>query len=275
MLGLLLPCIHQQHVLATVGRVCIAICCVWKDVSCIESADLLIPGYGPPCPVQVVERWLLNPYPNMTGILTVKESILLCQRLGTLDKMGVFEGPLRAKWEAAFVSFIGRLCKGEGVSPVSQPVGRLTGWGVWLLSLPLLLHYVCDLLLKGGSGMSEAQVLLSQSKCLVVVININMAQCTQQPTNQPTNPILLLPALQELRSDAFTKVERLFMSGLRSTSPDTRQEFFGLYNSTIAATIFDRLQFIILLQDWEAMASQFWLKHAAVSPMVACLKLEI
>ncbi len=58
------------------------------------------------------------------------------------------------------------------------------------------------------------------------------------------------------------------MMGLRSSTPATRQEFFGLYDSHIPTTLFDRLHFIIMTHDWEAMAQQFWLKQALVGTYV-------
>ena len=69
---------------------------------------------------------------------------------------------------------------------------------------------------------------------------------------------------QELRDESFAKVERLFMMGLRSINPQTRQQFFSLYDGHIPPTLFDRLQFILMTHDWEAMAGQFWLKQALV-----------
>ena len=39
---------------------------------------------------------------------------------------------------------------------------------------------------------------------------------------------------------------------------------FRLYNERIATTLYDRLSFIIMHQDWEPMAPQFWLKQALV-----------
>ncbi|KAJ3683868.1 hypothetical protein LUZ60_014095 [Juncus effusus] len=64
-----------------------------------------------------------------------------------------------------------------------------------------------------------------------------------------------------LRQEVFLKVERLFMLGLRASDPDTRQRFFLLYHESLDRTLFARLQFIIHLQDWEAVSDAFWLKQ--------------
>ncbi|KAG1663525.1 hypothetical protein FOA52_003153, partial [Chlamydomonas sp. UWO 241] len=67
---------------------------------------------------------------------------------------------------------------------------------------------------------------------------------------------------QDLRDEFFTKVERLFMAGLRSSSPQSREEFFSMYHTHVPPTLYDRFHFVFMAQDWEAMASQFWLKQA-------------
>jgi transformation/transcription domain-associated protein len=70
---------------------------------------------------------------------------------------------------------------------------------------------------------------------------------------------------QELRSEFFSKVERLFTAGLRSPDPQLRRSFFSLYHAAVPPTLYDRLFFIICTQDWEYAAASFWLKHALVS----------
>ena len=62
--------------------------------------------------------------------------------------------------------------------------------------------------------------------------------------------------------EAFDRVERPFMLGLRSSSQDMRRKFFAIYNKTLPPTLFDRLKFILCTQNWEHLAGTFWLKHA-------------
>ncbi|KAK6924485.1 PIK-related kinase, FAT, partial [Dillenia turbinata] len=64
-----------------------------------------------------------------------------------------------------------------------------------------------------------------------------------------------------LRQEVLQKVERLFMLGLRAKDPEMRMKFFSLYNETISKTLFARLQYIIQIQDWEALSDVFWLKQ--------------
>jgi hypothetical protein len=62
------------------------------------------------------------------------------------------------------------------------------------------------------------------------------------------NVALLLLLLQELCEEVFTKVERLFLLGLRAADPVRRARFFSLYHKHIPAGLFERLQFIICVQ---------------------------
>ncbi|XP_040962395.1 transformation/transcription domain-associated protein [Gossypium hirsutum] len=64
-----------------------------------------------------------------------------------------------------------------------------------------------------------------------------------------------------LRQEVFQKVERQFMLGLRARDPEIRMKFFSLYHESLGKTLFTRLQFIIQIQDWEALSDVFWLKQ--------------
>jgi transformation/transcription domain-associated protein len=67
--------------------------------------------------------------------------------------------------------------------------------------------------------------------------------------------------LQTLRQDVFLKVERQFLLGLRAKDPEMRQKFFSLYHESLGKSLFARLQYIIQIQDWEALSDVFWLKQ--------------
>ncbi|KAJ8771163.1 hypothetical protein K2173_023488 [Erythroxylum novogranatense] len=64
-----------------------------------------------------------------------------------------------------------------------------------------------------------------------------------------------------LRQEVFQKVERQFMLGLRARDPEMRMKFFSLYHESLGKTLFTRLQYIIQVQDWEALSDVFWLKQ--------------
>ncbi|KAL6010354.1 hypothetical protein ACLOJK_000785 [Asimina triloba] len=64
-----------------------------------------------------------------------------------------------------------------------------------------------------------------------------------------------------IRQEVFQKVERQFMLGLRAKDPEIRQQFFSLYHESLGKSLFIRLQYIIQVQDWEALSDVFWLKQ--------------
>ncbi|EPS61409.1 hypothetical protein M569_13388, partial [Genlisea aurea] len=64
-----------------------------------------------------------------------------------------------------------------------------------------------------------------------------------------------------LRQEVFQKVERQYLLGLRAKHPEMRNKFFALYHESLGKTLFIRLQYIIQIQDWEALSDVFWLKQ--------------
>ena len=64
-----------------------------------------------------------------------------------------------------------------------------------------------------------------------------------------------------LRQEVSLKVERHFMLGLRARDPEMRRKFFLLYHESLGKNLFSRLQYIIQIQDWEALSDVFWLKQ--------------
>ncbi len=78
-----------------------------------------------------------------------------------------------------------------------------------------------------------------------------------------------MQANAHLKASAF-RVERTFLIGLRAQKPETRQKFFALYNELVPKTIFDRLKYIFMDQDWERLSHTFWLKQAQVRAVCFC-----
>ena len=62
-----------------------------------------------------------------------------------------------------------------------------------------------------------------------------------------------------VRTEVFLKVERTHLLGLRTRRPELRKKFFALYHDAIGKSLFQRLQYILTIQDWDAMADTFWL----------------
>ena len=74
---------------------------------------------------------------------------------------------------------------------------------------------------------------------------------------------------QQLQTDAFDKVEMTYGLGLRASDPTTRDKFYKLWNKAIPPSLFERLKHVILVQNWEEMGNNFWLKQAVVSAVAA------
>ncbi|BFZ01386.1 hypothetical protein BsWGS_04423 [Bradybaena similaris] len=63
-------------------------------------------------------------------------------------------------------------------------------------------------------------------------------------------------------SDLTTKLENAFLAGLRCNQPHIRQKFLETMEKSIPRKIFDRLLYIMCSQNWENMATHFWIKQA-------------
>ncbi|KAL0350433.1 UNVERIFIED_CONTAM: Transformation/transcription domain-associated protein [Sesamum radiatum] len=60
-------------------------------------------------------------------------------------------------------------------------------------------------------------------------------------------------SVSESRETVFT--------GFAGKDPEVRMKFFALYHESLGKTLFTRLQYIIQIQDWEALSDVFWLKQ--------------
>ena len=81
-------------------------------------------------------------------------------------------------------------------------------------------------------------------------------------TTTTTPPTTTTAQNTQKKPQKTKKVERLFLIGLRAPDPETRRRFFALYDAAVPPSLFERLQFVIVGQEWASMAQQFWLKHA-------------
>ncbi len=98
------------------------------------------------------------------------------------------------------------------------------------------------------------------------LLDLLYALCTCVPGN---------PQCEQLKVDAYDKVERVFCLGLSSRDPATRKNFFQLYLARIPPSLYERLRYIICIQDWDHIANTFWLKHAVVRAAAACVSANL
>lgn len=52
--------------------------------------------------------------------------------------------------------------------------------------------------------------------------------------------------------------------GLRARDPAVRARFFALHNSSIECSLYARMHYVVVEQDWEQLAQFFWIKQALV-----------
>jgi hypothetical protein len=64
------------------------------------------------------------------------------------------------------------------------------------------------------------------------------------------------------RADWLTKLQRTFMTGLRCRDVTQRGKFVELFHRHVSKGLFDRLYYILALQDWEPLSDSFWLSQA-------------
>ena len=78
---------------------------------------------------------LRAPPPQVPGGIAPREGVLLCQRLGALDKAGLFDGgppALRAKWEAGYLAMLRHMCTAPTIAKVRRGyMGLYFGWKAW------------------------------------------------------------------------------------------------------------------------------------------------
>lgn len=75
--------------------------------------------------------------------------------------------------------------------------------------------------------------------------------------------VLAIFAGRERRPELLPRLERAFMYGMKAGERSTRQQFFQIYNASIAPSLSTRLIFLLAKQDWEHLSDSFWIKHAA------------
>ncbi|KAJ3211873.1 hypothetical protein HDU67_004198 [Dinochytrium kinnereticum] len=64
------------------------------------------------------------------------------------------------------------------------------------------------------------------------------------------------------RSELTVRLEKAFLWGTRCEDPELRQKFCDIFNDSIEATLVSRLNYIVGVQNWEHIASYFWVKQA-------------
>ena len=62
-------------------------------------------------------------------------------------------------------------------------------------------------------------------------------------------------------TELTSKLEPAFLSGLRCVQPHIRAKFFEVFDTSMKKRLHDRLLYIVVSQNWEAMGPHYWIKQ--------------
>lgn len=68
--------------------------------------------------------------------------------------------------------------------------------------------------------------------------------------------------VKERRPELVSKLERVFLLGLKSEFVDLREKFFALFTNEVGTSLSVRINFLIAKQDWEPFGNCFWIRYA-------------
>ena len=126
-------------------------------------------------------------------------------------------------------------------------------------------------LLNQIPSMKEKLVLLQR---LVVAMEKRFAEHADiQQSFLETIAYVYKDDVYSINSEFKIKLEQAFLSGLKCSNPQIRQQFFEIYNSNFNCTdLYERLCYIIVTQNWESFGSHFWIKQCIQMTLGACAK---
>ncbi|GAM17861.1 hypothetical protein SAMD00019534_010360 [Acytostelium subglobosum LB1] len=143
---------------------------------------------------------------------------------------------------------------------------------IFLQSLLVLLEHSNDIeLLSEVLAMTTslitqkeyAGILMSKEKVNFV---LKMSRFGQLDNKDLINSYFSL--IQQVYSDPsssrleLSQLEPGFMLGLRSHDPKTRRGLFEILHKSIGSTPFQRLNYIVSIQQWDALGNNYWIRHA-------------
>ncbi|RUP49800.1 hypothetical protein BC936DRAFT_141434 [Jimgerdemannia flammicorona] len=65
------------------------------------------------------------------------------------------------------------------------------------------------------------------------------------------------------RSELTVRLEQAFLMGTRSDNPQIRNQFADIFDRSINKSLYSRLNYILGIQNWEFLATHFWIHQAA------------
>ncbi|OLL22884.1 Transcription-associated protein 1 [Neolecta irregularis DAH-3] len=64
------------------------------------------------------------------------------------------------------------------------------------------------------------------------------------------------------RTELTVRLENAFLMGTRAEDYQIRNRFMTIFDGSMSRNVFNRLNYVIALQDWESLATHYWLKQA-------------
>ena len=64
------------------------------------------------------------------------------------------------------------------------------------------------------------------------------------------------------RSELTVRMESAFLHGTRAEDFNTSQHFMSLFDASIPRNVFTRLNYILAIQNWESLATRYWISQA-------------
>ncbi|KAI8099099.1 uncharacterized protein BX664DRAFT_310101 [Halteromyces radiatus] len=76
-----------------------------------------------------------------------------------------------------------------------------------------------------------------------------------------------------VRSELTVRLEQAFLLGTRSSDPHIRTQFMRTFDRSLGRTLYNRLNYILGVQNWEFLANSFWL-HQALDILFGVVKIN-
>ena len=119
--------------------------------------------------------------------------------------------------------------------------------------------------------MGNEAVLTPKEKCLLLL------RMTSRERDRGYGEVMAqlfsttLRLFRERKHDWLSRLQRVFMLGLRNDDASVRHQFQQLLNSSLQASLPDRLYYIFVTQDWEVMSDGYWISQC-VQLLLSCVR---
>ncbi|KAI9481535.1 MAG: hypothetical protein EXX96DRAFT_217391 [Benjaminiella poitrasii] len=74
-------------------------------------------------------------------------------------------------------------------------------------------------------------------------------------------------------SELTVRLEQAFLLGARNEKPEIRAPFMKILNESVGEALFTRLNYVLGVQNWESLASFFWI-HQALDLLIGSVKID-